>query len=67
MEQYEAYMDESGTNDGELVLSVSGYVINSVRARQLETRWRVMLEKYNLPFFHMVECVHRNKNFFASH
>jgi hypothetical protein len=57
---YEAYLDESGCDDYSRVLAVGGYVIHSERARVMERLWRETLEKYGLPYFHMVDCAHGN-------
>jgi hypothetical protein len=52
----EAYFDESGTHDGSRVLCVGGFVIDSDAAREFDAKWGEMLQKYNLPYFHMTDC-----------
>lgn len=58
MVQLEAYIDESGTSDGEPVLAVAGYVLYEGLARAMEVGWKSMLKRYALPYFHMVDCAH---------
>lgn len=55
---YEAYFDESGTDDGSPALCVAGYLIESERARAMDREWRALLARYDLPYFHMVDCAH---------
>ena len=56
---FEAYFDESGTHDGAHVLCVAGYLFESKKCKSLDLAWQAMLAEYNLPFFHMVDCIHR--------
>ncbi len=55
---YEAYLDESGCDDGSRVLCVAGYLIRSDLAQLMEKEWRSILTRYALPYFHMVDCAH---------
>lgn len=52
----EAYFDESGTHYGSPLLCVSGFIIEDVTAKILDSAWREMLKQYGLPYFHMVDC-----------
>lgn len=54
----ETYFDESGTHQGSKVLCLAGYVVESEAGKRLSDDWALMLERYGLPFFHMVDCVH---------
>ena len=60
---WEAYFDESGDDGGFPIMTVGGYLVKPSNARRLERKWRRLLRKYKLPYFHMVECAHGNKNF----
>jgi hypothetical protein len=52
-----AYFDESADgNAGRGIFTVSGYVFSSSKLRALEKAWKRMLDRYQLPFFHMAEC-----------
>ena len=55
----EVYFDESGTHDDSRYLVVAGYVFEKQSAVDLDYEWRLMLEDYGLPYFHMKECVHK--------
>jgi hypothetical protein len=54
----EAYFDESGSHDGSPVLCVAGYLFEKEGAKTLDSKWRQVLERFSLPFFHMVDCAH---------
>jgi len=54
----EAYFDESGSHDGSPVLCVAGYLFDKTRAQALDLAWKGVLDRYSLPFFHMVDCAH---------
>ena len=54
----EAYFDESGTNEGEAILCLAGFVIDSEKAKEMDEKWVAMLSDYSLPYFHMVDCAH---------
>lgn len=58
-----AYFDESGTHAGSPVLCVAGYAFWKRDARLLSKEWEKVLNMYNLPYFHMVDCAHGNKLF----
>lgn len=53
-----AYFDESGTDAKSGVLCVAGYIFLEEKVSAFEAEWKAMLEKYGLPFFHMVDCAH---------
>ena len=57
---YHGYFDESGdldTSPG--IFCVAGYYLTSEAAHVLDSGWRGVLAKYDLPYFHMVDCAHR--------
>ena len=54
----EAYFDESGSHDGSPALCVAGYIYWPDECLKLDLGWKVVLEKYDLPYFHMVDCAH---------
>lgn len=54
----EAYLDESGTNEGDLAHVVAGYLIKPGQAECMASEWQGILDKYGLPFFHMTDCAH---------
>lgn len=60
---YEAYLDESGCDDQSKILVVGGYVIAEPDARIMERKWKTLLERYKVPFFHMVDCAHGAAHF----
>jgi hypothetical protein len=54
----EAYFDESGSHCGSKSLCVAGYLIERKQSELMAQEWNEVLDKYNLPFFHMVDCAH---------
>jgi hypothetical protein len=60
-----AYFDESGSHAGSPVLCVAGYAFQKRDARLLAKDWASVLNQYNLPFFHMVDCAHGSKSYAA--
>ena len=58
MAQAYAYFDESGTDEKSPDLVVAGYIFLSENVAPFEAEWRAMLDKYGLPFFHAVDCMH---------
>jgi len=58
MDKAFAYFDESGTDTKSEVLCVAGYIFLEEMVGSFEVEWKAMLEKYGLPFFHMVDCAH---------
>lgn len=63
MATFEAYLDESGTDDGSPAVAVGGYFMRTEEAARMDRAWRAVLAQYRLPFFHMVDCAHGNKPF----
>jgi hypothetical protein len=63
MMSFEAYFDESGSDDESKILVVGGYLFETDRARRATKKWRQVLRDYDLPFFHMVDCAHHVKPF----
>jgi hypothetical protein len=60
----EGYFDESGDlGDPPGIFCISGYFIESESARAMHADWLAMLEKYQLGFFHMVDCAYGNEGF----
>jgi hypothetical protein len=59
----QAYFDESGTHDGSPVMCLAGYLFEKDRCKELDLAWKGALDDYALPFFHMVDCAHRNEPF----
>jgi hypothetical protein len=59
----EAYFDESGSHEGAPVLCVAGYLFERTKRDRLDFLWKEVLDRYSLPFFHMVDCAHGNSPF----
>jgi len=59
----EAYFDESGSHEGAPVLCVAGFVFEKGQALKLSEEWSEVLNRYELPYFHMVDCAHGNGPF----
>jgi hypothetical protein len=58
--QIESYFDESGSHDGSRVLCVAGYVFEKRQAKRFSRKWKKVLKRFGLPYFHMVDCAHGN-------
>jgi hypothetical protein len=58
-----AFFDESGSHAGSPVLCVAGYAFEKREARLFAKEWNAALKRYELPFFHMVDCAHGNEHF----
>src|SRR5437879_1111260 len=54
----ESYFDETNTHKGSERLCVGGYVFHKEAAEQQAIRWAGLLDKWKLPYFHMVDCAH---------
>lgn len=65
MTGFKAYFDESGCHDGSSVLAVGGYLVRADLANRMERKWKSALNRYGLPYFHMVDCAHGNGAFRA--
>jgi hypothetical protein len=60
----EGYFDESGDlDDAPGIFCVSGYFVETEAAKRMDAEWCEVLEKYQLGFFHMVDCAHGNEGF----
>lgn len=55
----EAYFDESYGDDSPFLV-VAGYLFESQNLVEMDREWRKVLEKYQLPYFHMCDCAHGN-------
>lgn len=53
-----SYFDETNTHKGAKRLCVAGYIFLKEDAEQQALRWAVLLDKWKLPHFHMVDCAH---------
>ena len=59
MVMLEGYFDESGDFDeSPKVFCLSGYFLTADAAQAMDTAWGEVLDRYGLPFFHMVDCAH---------
>lgn len=54
----ESYFDETNTHKGAERLCVGGYIFVKDDAEAQAMRWAALLEKWKLPYFHMVDCAH---------
>ena len=63
MASLECYFDESGTEAGSSVLCVAGYLFDKEECKQLDLKWKAVLDQYKLPFFRMSACAHTQKPF----
>jgi Protein of unknown function (DUF3800) len=54
----ECYFDESGSHAGSPVLCVAGYLFEREKRKMLDIGWKQVLDRYQLPFFHMTDCAH---------
>ena len=52
----EAHFDESGTGSDQI--TVAGYLFESEKISLFYDQWHHELERYGLPYFHMVDCAH---------
>src|SRR3954468_2666079 len=60
----EGYFDESGAlEEAPGIFCVSGYFIGTNAAKQMHTDWIGVLDRYQLDFFHMVDCAHGTEGF----
>lgn len=60
----ESYFDETNTHKGAERLCVAGYVFYKANAEQQAVRWAGLIDKWGIPYFHMVDCAH-NTGVFA--
>jgi hypothetical protein len=61
----EAYFDESGTHEGSYAVCVAGYLFEKEKRIKLDSLWKAMLDYYDLPYFHMIDCAHGTPPFRA--
>jgi hypothetical protein len=57
MALYDVYIDESGTNPGDPVLVVGGYLIEQQRALRMDIEWRLYLAEKRLKWWHSANCI----------
>jgi len=57
----EAHFDESGTDAAEITLA--GYLFEAERIDPFGAQWNEVLARYDVPYFHMVDCAHGAKPF----
>lgn len=61
---FEGYFDESGDFEAvPKVFCISGYFMRQEDAKALDSAWQQVLDEYELPYFHMVDCAHGNPPF----
>ena len=58
-----AYLDDSGTNQAERAVAVAGFVASTELWTSFETRWRKILDCYDLPRFHAANYLARKRPF----
>jgi hypothetical protein len=58
-----AFIDESGTHQGSPIICLAGYLIYEDQLIDLESEWLAVMQTFNLPHFHMVDCAHGNGEF----
>jgi Protein of unknown function (DUF3800) len=54
----ESYFDETNTHKGAERLCVGGYVFHKKAAERQAIRWAELIDKWHIPYFHMVDCAH---------
>ena len=59
----ESYFDETNTHGGGERLCVAGYIFSKDAAEQQAIRWAELIDKWKIPYFHMVECAHNVEKF----
>jgi hypothetical protein len=57
--RYQVFLDESGSHAGAEALCVAAYLFEQEACAKLDAEWRTTLSDFDLPYFHMVDCVHR--------
>jgi hypothetical protein len=60
---YRVCLDESDSHDGAPALCVAAYLFEKDACDQLDIKWKSVLDEYELPYFHMVDCVHLKRPF----
>lgn len=46
-------------------ICIAGYLVKAEQAKRLSEEWQAILDKFGLPYFHMVDCAHGNDVFAA--
>lgn len=59
----ESYFDETNTHQTSERLCVGGYIFLREKAELQAVEWAKLLDKWKLPFFHMVDCAHNAEDF----
>lgn len=54
----ESFFDETNSHRSDDRFCLAGYVFMKDAAEEQVERWRSMLQKWGLPYFHMVDCAH---------
>ena len=54
----ESYVDESGTDPDDLAHVLAGYIIKPDHGLKMAMKWKAVLRKYDIPYFHMTDCAH---------
>lgn len=57
MAMFRAYFDASGKHDTGVVV-VAGYVATAKKWAEYQKKWKAVLSKHNVPYFHMSEFAH---------
>jgi hypothetical protein len=60
---YIAFVDESGSHGSTRVLAMATYAAHAVEWARLEHDWKRLLGRMGVATFHMVDCVHRVRDF----
>ena len=55
MRDYVIYLDDSGTDPGQKIVVVAGYISTAREWKKLSATWGNVLRRYGLPYFHMSE------------
>jgi Protein of unknown function (DUF3800) len=57
------YFDESADQNQKKIFVVAGFLGRNYAFIQMESRWKKLLAKYDLEYYHAVECEHGMKQF----
>lgn len=60
---FETYIDEGDSHDDAPALCVAAYLFETEKCKMLDLEWKAVLDEFELPYFHMVDCVHLSKPF----
>src|SRR5690242_9456457 len=53
---FSVYVDESGSHSDAPVLCLAGYLFSLQALAPFSGEWQSFLDRYQLPYFHMVDC-----------